>query len=148
MAVAGSLIMLFLKPPPILDIIGEVEKEHKVDPITDIKNTFKYLTMPRMLHCQPAIIFTGFSAAIMGSIFVNLITRAMSNTDLVFGHDVRHDKNKQDSYACYTYTLLGAGEMSGGQIIGLIRDKVNFKTALIFQIVMTISGFGCILVFN
>jgi len=44
--------------------------------------------------------------------------------------------------------LLGIGEMTGGQIIGFIKDKTNTKLALVVQIIITVSGLAILLIFN
>lgn len=45
-------------------------------------------------------------------------------------------------------TLLGAGEIIGGSIIGWIRDKTGNKVAFISEMVLCLCGFACILMTN
>jgi MFS family permease len=45
-------------------------------------------------------------------------------------------------------TLLGVGEILGGNIIGIFRDKYGNRAAYTFEIVLLLAGVGCVLVFN
>ena len=45
-------------------------------------------------------------------------------------------------------TLLGLGEIFGGQIVGLIKDKVSNRSALLVQIVLTFGAFALVFLFN
>jgi hypothetical protein len=41
--------------------------------------------------------------------------------------------------------LLGIGEIVGGQLVGMIKDKIGVKVATAFQILLLIAGAALIL---
>jgi predicted MFS family arabinose efflux permease len=45
-------------------------------------------------------------------------------------------------------SLLGAGEIIGGQIIGNIRDRTSNRVAFLSEMVLQISGITLLVVFN
>ena len=90
------------------------DDEDKADPIQDIKDTFKLMINIRMVMLMPMIIWSAFSIAIFGSVFINLMTRTMKNQPDFYGTDLTSDVTLQNSFALYTMSLLGLGEIFGG----------------------------------
>ena len=115
LAVMGSMVFLFLKQPerPEDDKLLELNETSEVsDPIKDVKETFALLISPRMLVVTPMIIWSAISLAVYGSILISLMTRAMQNNP-----DFQ-DSDFQNEQALFAMTMLGLGEMLGGQIVG------------------------------
>lgn len=73
--------------------------------------------------------------SLFGGIFVPLMTRAMANSGDIHP-DLESDTNNQNEAALLAMTLLGAGEILGGTIIGNIRDRTSNRTAFIFEIML------------
>lgn len=48
----------------------------------------------RMLLMMPIIIWSAFSLAIFGSVFVNLMTRSMKNQNDFFGRDLANESSE------------------------------------------------------
>ena len=72
-----------------------------------------------MLYLLPVTLWISFSIAIIGSVFVNLMTRSMKNYEQYF--DITHlkiDDNYKNCQALYAMAILGLGEILGGHIIG------------------------------
>ena len=68
-----------------------------------------------MLMMTPVIIWSAYSLAIFGSVFVNLLTRTMKQTEDFYGTNLQKESDdSKNSYALYTMTLLGLGEILGG----------------------------------
>ena len=70
-----------------------------------------------MVYLLPLIVWSAMSLALFGGIFVPLLTRTMNNSGDIHP-DLVNDTNKQNEAALLTMSLLGAGEIIGGQIIG------------------------------
>jgi MFS family permease len=45
-------------------------------------------------------------------------------------------------------SALGIGEIIGGQIVGVIKDKIGTKITLFVQMVLTAAGFGMVFLIN
>ena len=75
------------------------------------------------------------SISLYGGIFVPLMTRAMQNSGDLHP-DLVDDTNKQNETALLAMTLLGAGEIIGGYLIGTVRDKASNKAAYISQMLL------------
>lgn len=58
------------------------------------------------------------------------------------------DKDMQNYTALYAMTLLGIGEIIGGQLIGNIRDKMNNKVAIIMELVLLVISLTVVVIFN
>lgn len=83
-----------------------------------------------MMYLLPIILWSAASMGVYGGILVPLMTRAMDNSgDLYPG--LPDDESKQNQKALFAMTLLGAGEILGGGMVGMIRDKVGNRTAYI-----------------
>ena len=54
----------------------------------------------------------------------------MKNQIDFFGRDLSTDGTLQNSWGLYTMSLLGLGEIFGGQLVGLVKDKVGKKAAI------------------
>ena len=115
----------------------------------DIKKTFYLMFKPRMLLCQPLIIWSGISMAIFGSVFISLMTRAMENSSIDYPElaDPENDTGRNQT-ALLTMVFLGVGEILGGQIIGSIKDKQGVRIATLFEIGLLLLGTIIVLVFN
>lgn len=98
---------------------------------------------------QPVILWGSFSIAIIGSVFVNLMTRAMKHTDHWNGADTNeNNSNFQNCQALYAMAVLGIGETLGGNLIGLLRDKVNNKVAIVMQLLLCMAALFSVYLFN
>lgn len=104
---------------------------------------------PKMVLCQPLIIWSGISMAIFGSVFISLMTRAMENSSVAYPElaDPDNDTGRNQT-ALLTMVLLGVGEILGGQIIGYIKDKQGVRMATLFEIGLLLFATITILVFN
>ena len=80
MALAGSFTFCFLGKPKKVDQVAEEQEIKEPNPIQDIKDTFNMMIKPKMLLCQPLIIWSGISTAIFSSIFTSLMTTTMKNS--------------------------------------------------------------------
>ena len=156
MAVGGSMTFCFLGKPDLepkkqADQVEEDDEEVKEpNPIQDIKDTFNMMIKPKMLLCQPLIIWSGISTAIFGSMFISMMTTNMANSFARFPDDNQDygTETGRNQTALLTMVLLGIGEIVGGQLVGTIKDKVSVKVATVFQILLLISGTALILAFN
>ena len=45
-------------------------------------------------------------------------------------------------------SLLGVGEILGGQVIGFIKDKASSRTTIMAQLVLTAAAFALVFAFN
>lgn len=80
----------------------------------------------KMLMIIPVIIWSAMSVSIFGSIFIGLITRVLQTMD-----GYKDNDDKQNETALFTMTLLGFGEIFGGQFVGFINDRFSTKPMLI-----------------
>lgn len=91
------------------------------------------MVKPKMLLCQPLIIWSGISTAIFGSMFVSLMTTGMKSDFANHPDDEKYadfkDEKGRNQTALLTMVLLGIGEIIGGQLVGTIKDKIGVKVA-------------------
>ena len=80
----------------------------------------------RMLLVTPLIIWSAISLAFFGSIFVGLMTRTLE-----LDPEYKGNTNKQNEKALFTMSMLGLGEIIGGQIIGWIKDKATSRFTML-----------------
>jgi len=118
----------------------------------DIKETFDLMISARMLQLMPMIIWSAWSLNFFGSIFIILMTRCMkkTHTDCKVKPDDPDcwDEDKRNLTALFTMTLLGAGEMIGGGLVGGFRDKFGTVKAIIFEIILALIGFATVILLN
>merc|ERR1719396_269839 len=77
------------------------------------------------------------------------MTRAMKNQPDFHGKDLATaTDNTRNSYALYTMTMLGFGEIFGGLFVGRIKDKIGPRIALIVQMTLTVCAFAIVFLFN
>ena len=91
----------------------------------------------------PIIIWSGISIAMFGSIFISLITRVLQTQA-----DYVDQPHKQNETALFTMTLLGAGEIIGGQFIGYINDKLSTRKMIIFELLLCLVAYGFLMYVN
>jgi hypothetical protein len=103
-------------------------------PLQDIKNTWNMLKNPRMMFVIPMMVSISISIGTYGGIFVPLMVRTMKNSAETFPQLIG-SVNKQNEYALMSMTLLGLGEIFGGNIIGNFRDKYGNRAAYTLEIV-------------
>ena len=91
----------------------------------DVKDTFKMMLKGRMLYVMPLFIYSAFTAAIYAGVFVNLMTRSMDDPELI------NNQQLQNITALRALSLLGVGEILGGNIIGPARDWLGNRAAYV-----------------
>ena len=95
-----------------------------------------------MLHVLPMIVWSAMSLSVTGGILIPLMTRAMNNSyNPILG-------DRQNEIALFTMTFLGVGEIVGGPLTGLIRDKCGNRVAYFFVITLIIGSVILVAVFN
>lgn len=110
------------------------------------------LVNPRMLHVLPLIIWSAMCMSVFAGLFVPLMTRCMrfSNVadypDLVGEED--DNKDARNAKSLIVMILLGIGEIIGGNFVGLVRDKLGNRVAIITQIALTILGVLVVIIQN
>lgn len=117
-----------------------IESKEETTPWEDISATWELCKSGRMVMCMPIICWTGFSIGIFGSVFVPLITRTIE--------DGGTESSVADYQALYTMTMLGAGEIIGGQFLGWIRDYSSTKTAAAVLIIETCIAYAFLIWYN
>lgn len=91
----------------------------------------------------PVIIWSAISICIFGSIFIGLITRVLQTKD-----DYKDQSDKQNETALFTMTLLGAGEIIGGQFVGFINDRCSTKLMLMTELLLCLIAYGFLFYVN
>jgi len=106
----------------------------------------------RMLWCMPLIIWSAWSLNIFAGVFIILMTRCMkaSHPDCNIDPPAPDcwDDDKRNETALFTMTLLGAGEILGGGLLGWVRDKTGNRVAIITEIFLCMIGFACVMILN
>ena len=110
------------------------------------------LTSGRMLACMPMIIWSAWSVNFFAGLFVVMMTRCMKstyNTCKLFPDDPDcWSDDDRNSWALFTMTMLGVGEILGGGVLGRIRDSCGNQVALIVLIIETLAAIGLVLAVN
>ncbi|CDW80279.1 major facilitator superfamily protein [Stylonychia lemnae] len=100
----------------------------------NIKSVWACFIQKRMRLFLPENFWTGVSISYYTGMLVPIMTASISLTD--------DDSQSQFKKAMLAMVALGVGEMMGGQIIGLVVDKVNSKVACIVNLVIMIVMFA------
>jgi len=120
--------------------------------MTDIKETAALMVSGRMLQIMPLIIWSAWSLNFFAAVFIILMVRCMkqSHPDCKILPDAPDcwDDDKRNETALFAMTLLGAGEILGGTIIGWVRDKTGNRIAIISEILLLLIGFAFVIVLN
>lgn len=93
------------------------------------------------------MVWIGISTAVFGGVLVPLMTRTMKYSGDKYPSLVT-DANKQNETALLAMTLLGLGEIFGGQFIGQIRDRKGNKAATLAQICLLLCAIALFVLFN
>jgi len=82
-----------------------------------------------------------------GGIFVPLMTRAMQNSPDLHPELIDNTAG-QNEQALLAMTLLGAGEIMGGNLVGSVRDRAGNRAALVLELGLVVAGASSVLIFN
>ena len=100
----------------------------------------------KMMMVMPLIIFSAISLSVFAGVFISLMNRCMANSldlDPEFANTAHKNKT-----ALLAMTLLGAGEIFGGLIVGRIRDTKGNRIALLSEMCLLAIGIGMVIWLN